>query len=351
MVEEKYMRRCFELAQRGIGNAAPNPMVGAVIVCDGKVIGEGYHRKCGEAHAEVNAIASVKNPELLKRSVMYVSLEPCSHYGKTPPCAKLILEKGIPEVIVANVDPFPEVSGRGIRMLREQGVKVQEGVLADEGWELNRRFFTFHTRKRPYVILKWAQSGDGFMDALRISAAEPPLHISNDQTALFAHKLRAEESAILVGTETAMLDNPSLTVRHWSGRNPVRVLLDRSLRVPQNYHIYDGTARTVVLTERLPDAPHPQVEYVTVAFDASGRASIPSVLDALYRLNLQSLIVEGGAALHRSFIEADLWDEMRIETAPELVVSQGVSAPAPKGRVVEKHTFGGHWVEVRRRMD
>lgn len=342
------MRRCFELARLGIGNAAPNPMVGAVIVCDGKVIGEGYHRRCGEAHAEVNAVASVRDKALLKRSVMYVSLEPCSHYGKTPPCAELILEKGIPEVVVANVDPFPEVSGRGIRMLRERGVKVTEGLLAEEGWELNRRFFTTHTRRRPYIFLKWAQTADGMMDAFRTSPDLPPLHISNEQTLILSHKLRAEESAILVGTTTALLDNPSLTVRHWAGRNPVRVLLDRTLRVPQGYHLYDGSARTLVLTERVPQSPHRAVEYVAVEFDASGRVSLPSLLEALFQRNLQSLVVEGGAALLRSFIESDLWDEMRIETAPELFIDHGVVAPSPKGKLTERHAYGGHFLEVRR---
>ncbi|MCQ2217011.1 MAG: bifunctional diaminohydroxyphosphoribosylaminopyrimidine deaminase/5-amino-6-(5-phosphoribosylamino)uracil reductase RibD [Paludibacteraceae bacterium] len=348
MVEEKYMQRCFELAQRGIGNAAPNPMVGAVIVCDGKIIGEGYHRKCGEAHAEVNAVASVKNPELLKRSVMYVSLEPCSHYGKTPPCANLILEKGIPEVVVANVDPFPEVSGRGIRLLREHGVKVTEGVMAEQGWELNRRFFTFHTKKRPYVILKWAQSADGYMDAYRDSAVVTPLRISNTQTSLLSHKLRAEESAIMVGTRTAILDNPSLTVRNWSGRNPVRILLDRALRVPQNYKLYDGQARTIVLSGSDPISPHPMVEYHKVKFDANGKAELSSLLEVLYQLQLQSVIVEGGAAMHRSFIEANLWDEMRVEINTQLMVKNGVEAPTALGTLVEEHDFNGHLLQVRR---
>lgn len=348
MIEEKYMRRCFELALRGIGNAAPNPMVGAVIVCDGKIIGEGYHRKCGQAHAEVNALASVKDPELLKRSVMYVSLEPCSHYGKTPPCANLIIEKGIPEVVVANVDPFPEVSGRGIRLLREHGVKVTEGILADEGWELNRRFFTFHTKKRPYVILKWAQSADGFMDGNRTSISQSPLHISNTGTSLLVHKLRAEESAILVGTRTALMDNPSLTVRNWAGRNPVRLLVDRTLKVPQDYHLYNDEARTIVLTQKAPVEKHPLVEYVEIEFDADGKADLASLLDALYRLNLQSVIVEGGASLLHSFLETGVWDEMRVETAPEIVVKAGVAAPPVAGTLVEERIIGGHSLQVRR---
>ncbi len=348
MIEEKYMWRCFELARRGKGNVAPNPMVGAVIVCDGKIIGEGYHRKCGEAHAEVNAVASVRDPELLKRSVIYVSLEPCSHYGKTPPCANLILDKGIPEVVVANVDPFPEVSGRGIRLLRDHGVKVTEGLLAEQGWELNRRFFTFHTKKRPYVILKWAQSADSFLDVCRDSADVPPLLISNPQSAILVHKLRSEESAILVGTRTALLDNPSLTVRHWAGRNPVRILLDRTLKVPQNYKLYDGTARTVVLTQKKPLISHPAVEYREVEFDAEGRVVVASLLSSLYELNLQSVIVEGGAALLRSFLESNLWDEMRVETAMDLVVKSGVEAPSLAGTLVEERFVGGHSLQVRR---
>ncbi len=350
MIDEAYMKRCFDLAKCGVGNVAPNPMVGAVLVFDDKIIGEGYHRKCGGPHAEVNAIASVRRPELLKRSVLYVNLEPCSHYGKTPPCANLIIEKNIPEVVIANVDPFPEVSGRGVNMLRAHGVKVTEGVLAEEGWNLNRRFFTFHTQRRPYVILKWAQSADGFIDKIRSSAAEPPVVISNSMTSVLVHKLRSEESAILVATHTALLDNPSLTSRGWNGKNPVRILLDRDLSVPAGYRLYDGASRTLVFTEKELGEKSPNVECVVLPFDGPNRTlKIDSLLSELYRLNIQSLVVEGGSALHRSFLDADLWDEMRVETALEMKLGKGVEAPNLCGTLVSEKILGGHVVQWLRR--
>ena len=240
-VEEKYMARCIELAKGGRGNVSPNPMVGAVVVHKGRIIGEGFHRKCGEAHAEVNAIASVKDESLLKDSTIYVSLEPCSHYGKTPPCAELIIRKGIPRVVVGCLDPFPEVSGRGVRMLREAGVEVVTDVMEEEARALNKAFMTLQTKGRPYIILKWAQSEDGFIDRLRMDVLEPVTVV---------HKLRSEVAAIMVGTRTALLDNPSLNVRHWSGNSPVRVVLDRRLVIPDSYRLLDGSLRTLIFTEK-----------------------------------------------------------------------------------------------------
>ena len=237
-VEEKYMARCIELAKGGRGNVSPNPMVGAVVVHKGRIIGEGFHRKCGEAHAEVNAIASVKDESLLKDSTIYVSLEPCSHYGKTPPCAELIIRKGIPRVVVGCLDPFPEVSGRGVRMLREAGVEVVTGVMEEEARALNKAFMTLQTKGRPYIILKWAQSEDGFIDRLRTDVSEPVTVLSSPETSRLVHKLRSEVAAIMVGTRTALLDNPSLNVRHWSGNSPVRVVLDRRLVIPDSFLTY-----------------------------------------------------------------------------------------------------------------
>lgn len=247
-IDEKYMRRCIQLARNGICHTAPNPMVGAVIVRDGKIIGEGYHVRCGEGHAEVNAIASVKDESLLKEATIYVSLEPCSHYGKTPPCADLIIRKGIPRVVVGCVDPFSLVAGRGIQKLRDAGIEVTVGVLEKECRELIRAFITFNVKKRPYITLKWAQSADGFIDIRRDEGA--PVRLSTPLSILAVHKMRAEQKAILVGRRTALLDNPSLTVREWYGQNPLRLVIDRQLTLPPHLHLFDGSTPTLVFTEK-----------------------------------------------------------------------------------------------------
>ena len=278
--DEKYMRRCLQLARNGQQNAKPNPMVGAVIVsADGRIIGEGYHVRCGEGHAEVNAFASVRAEDepLLKEATIYVSLEPCSHYGKTPPCADLIIQKGVRRAVVGCVDPFAEVQGRGIRKLREAGIEVTVGVLEAECKALNRRFFTFHREQRPYIILKWAQTVNGFIDD-----HFKPIQISNDFTKMLSHKLRAEEDAILVGRVTDERDKPQLTVREWSGPNPKRLIIDRA---------------------------H------------------PLNLESLHAHQIQSLIVEGGAKTLQSFIDKGLWDELRVETNLGMTVTDGTRAP------------------------
>ena len=285
--DEKYMRRCLQLAANGIQGARPNPMVGAVIVLPlyvegdgGRLIGEGYHVRCGEGHAEVNAFASVRPEDeaLLKDATIYVSLEPCSHYGKTPPCADLIVKKGVRRVVVGTIDPFAEVQGRGIKKLREAGIDVTVGVLEEECQWLNRRFFTFHREHRPYIILKWAQTANGFIDD-----NGKALQISNEQTQMLSHQLRAEEDAILVGHTTDIRERPQLTVRHWHGPNPKRIVLTH-------------------------DRP------------------IAQLMDDLYQHGIQSLIVEGGRQTHESFIAAGLWDEIRVETAP-ITVTDGTPAP------------------------
>ena len=278
--DEKYMRRCLQLAQNGQQNAKPNPMVGAVIVsADGRIIGEGYHVRCGEGHAEVNAFASVKAEDepLLKEATIYVSLEPCSHYGKTPPCADLIIKKGVRRVVVGCVDPFAEVQGRGIRKLREAGIEVKVGVLEKECMALNRRFFTFHREQRPYIILKWAQTANGFIDD-----HFQPVQLSNDFTKMLSHKLRAEEDAILVGRVTDERDKPQLTVREWNGPDPKRLVIDHA---------------------------H------------------PLNLESLHAHQIQSLIVEGGAKTLQSFLDKGLWDELRVETNLGMTVSDGTRAP------------------------
>lgn len=320
MEEEKYMRRCIELAKNGICNVAPNPMVGAVIVCEGRIIGEGYHIHCGEAHAEVNAIRSVKDESLLRRSTIYVSLEPCSHYGKTPPCADLIIEKQIPRIVIGCQDPFSEVAGRGIRKLRDAGREVTVGVLEKECRQLIRRFVTFNTLHRPYITLKWAESADRFIDRER-SGGKPAL-LSSPLTSMLVHKKRAETDAIMVGRRTALLDNPSLTVRNWYGRNPIRIITDSNLTLPPDLHIFDGSVPTIIFTAK----EHPEeknVTYITIDFE---RQPLLQIMEELYRRKIQSLLVEGGSQLHQSFIDMDLWDEAYVEKCPVRLHS-GVKAP------------------------
>ena len=290
--DEKYMRRCLQLAQNGRQNAKPNPMVGAMIVsADGRIIGEGYHVRCGEGHAEVNAFASVKAEDepLLKEATIYVSLEPCSHYGKTPPCADLIIKKGVRRVVVGCVDPFAEVQGRGIRKLREAGIEVKVGVLEKECMALNRRFFTFHREQRPYIILKWAQTANGFIDD-----HFQPVQISNDFSKMLSHKLRAEEDAILVGRVTDERDKPQLTVREWNGPDPKRLVIDHA---------------------------H------------------PLNLESLHAHQIQSLIVEGGAKTLQSFLDKGLWDELRVETNLGMTVSDGTRAPLIPAEAVVRETI------------
>lgn len=320
MEEEKYIRRCIELARNGLCNVAPNPMVGAVIVCDGRIIGEGYHIRCGEAHAEVNAIRAVKDPSLLKRSTIYVSLEPCSHYGKTPPCADLILEKEIPRIVIGCQDPFPEVAGRGIKRLREAGREVTVGVLEKECRQLIARFVTLNTLHRPYIVLKWAESSDLFIDFERVGG--DPAILSSPLTSMLVHKKRAEAEAIMVGTRTALLDNPSLTVRNWYGRNPIRVVPDRSLSLPNTLKIFDNSVPTLIFTEK----EHPgekNITYIPLHFTND---ILSQIMKELYQRKVQSLLVEGGSQLLQSFIHTGLWDEVFIEKCPGKLQS-GVKAP------------------------
>lgn len=320
--EEKYMKRCFQLAGGGEGETSPNPMVGAVIVHDGKIIGEGFHRKAGETHAEVNAITSVKNEELLKDSTMYVSLEPCSHYGKTPPCTGLIIRKGIPRVAIGCLDPFPEVSGRGIRILREAGIDIITGMLEKEARQLNPAFITLQEKQRPYIILKWAQSKDGYIDSGRKGSGEAPVKFSNPASRRLVHKLRSEVSAIMVGTNTALLDNPSLNIRHWAGRNPVRVVLDKSLRIPDNYKLLDDSTPTIIFTGEKAHSKG-NTSYITIDYT---KPVLTQTLAELKSRKLDSLLVEGGSELLTSFIREELWDEIRVETAP-FHLHGGVAAP------------------------
>lgn len=325
----RYMQRCLEIARLGAGYTAPNPMVGCVIVHGGKIIGEGYHMEYGGPHAEVHAIRSVRNPELLCESTLYVNLEPCSHYGKTPPCADLILHSKIPRVVIGTMDPFEEVSGRGIEKLRSGGILVESGILQEECRWLNRQFFTWHEKKRPYVILKWAQTTDGFIDAMRVPGqpAQPVL-ISNELSRRLVHKFRSEVSSILIGTNTAMNDNPSLTVRSWRGKSPLRLVIDRKGKLPGNLNVFDGSVPTLVFTEKDLFSKS-GVEFVTIRFESD---SINRILSELYQRKVQSVLVEGGAYTLQQFIDSGLWDEARIFSGTGIFGS-GTRAPRITGTV------------------
>ena len=307
ITDEIYMRRCLQLARNGMQNAQPNPMVGAVIVCDGRIIGEGYHVRCGEGHAEVNACASVRKEDehLLKSSTIYVSLEPCSHYGKTPPCADLIISKGFRRCVIGCQDPFAKVQGRGIQKLKDAGIEVVVGVLEEECKAVNKRFMTFHGKHRPFVTLKWAQSADGFIDG----------QISNTYTQMLCHKRRAEHQAILVGRRTFEVDKPSLTTREWYGSSPQRYVVSSQL-----------------LT--LPTGFHPLLS-----------TDVESMLHQLYQDGIQTVLVEGGAQLHQSFINSRLWDECYVEKGVKNIYGQ-VKAPVLFSAVwQETQVFGGHTIE------
>ena len=344
MEEEKYMRRCIELAGNGLCNVSPNPMVGAVIVCDGHIIGEGYHIRCGEAHAEVNAIRSVKDESLLKRSTIYVSLEPCSHYGKTPPCADLIIEKQIPRIVIGCQDPFSEVAGRGIQKLRDAGREVTVGILEKECKHLIRRFITFNTLHRPFITLKWAESADHFIDIERTDGK--PVILSSPLSSMLVHKKRAEADAIMVGRRTALLDNPSLTVRNWYGRNPIRIILDRTLSLPKDLQIFDGEIPTLIFTEK--ERPEKKsVTYITIDFSHN---PLIQIMKELYQRKIQSLLVEGGSQLLQSFIDNELWDEAFIEKCPSRLHS-GVKAPEISDKFsysIEEHFERQFWHYVHR---
>ena len=319
--DEKYIARCIQLAQNGQCNAAPNPMVGAVIVHQDRIIGEGYHIRCGEPHAEVNAIRSVKDESLLKESTIYVSLEPCSHYGKTPPCAELIIKKGIPKVVVGCMDPFSLVAGRGIQMMRQAGIEVHVGVLEKECQHLIRRFITSNTQNRPFITLKWAESKDGFIDLHR--SGGNPFIFSSPLSTMLVHKRRSEHAAILVGRKTALLDNPSLTTRHWYGKNPVRMVIDKDLTLPTHLSLFDGSTRTLVFTQKQCPDSFPNIEYIQLDFNQD---ILPQIMKALQQEKIQSLMVEGGRILLQSFIDAGCWDEAYIEQS-NVCLGDGVKAP------------------------
>ena len=313
-----FMRRALDLAQLGTGYARPNPLVGCVVTHQGRIIGEGWHQQYGGPHAEVNALASVENQSLLRESRVFVTLEPCAHHGKTPPCADLLIEKGVPEVVICNDDPFPLVAGRGIEKLRAAGIKVETGLLAPEGRQLNRRFFTFHEKKRPYLALKWAESADGFLAGPYFQ----PVQISCPQANLLTHQWRAEEAAILVGTRTALHDNPRLNLRDWPGQQPLRITIDKNLGLPLTHHLLDGSQPTLLYTYRT----RPDRENLTHVILPENVDLLPSILADLWERQIQSVLIEGGPTVLNGLIAAGLWDEIRVFKAP-LRLGQGIAAP------------------------
>ncbi len=336
------MARCIELARLGLSNVAPNPMVGSIIVCRGKIIGEGFHQEFGGPHAEVNAINEVSDARLLKESTLYVSLEPCAHYGQTPPCTNLIIEKQIPKVIIGTTDPFSEVAGKGIDKLLRAGIEVEVGVLEKECRELNKRFFTFHEKQRPYVILKWAQTADGYIDIDRSDKDfGTPTWVTGDLALRLVHKIRSEENAILIGTNTAEKDNPTLTVRHWSGRNPIRAVIDKDLRLAASLNVFDGLVKTLVFNSKK-EHSDTNISWIKIEFQNDVPAQ---VLHAFYQHNILSVIVEGGRQLIESFKEKGLWDEMHVFIGNKIFTG-GVKAPLAAGRYIAEEWLDTDLVKI-----
>lgn len=322
------MSRCVQLAMLGAGNVAPNPMVGAVLVYDNKIIGEGYHEKYGAAHAEVNCINNVseENKFLIEKSILYVSLEPCAHYGKTPPCTDLIIKNNIKKVIIGCKDVYKEVGGKGIQKLQNADVAVVSGVLEKECNDLNKRFFTFHQQFRPYIILKWAQSANG-----KIGSVDKRIFISNEYSNRLVHKWRSEETAILVGTNTALQDDPLLTVRLWEGKNPVRIVVDKGLKLPPSLKIFNTESKTIIYN-LIKNSTEENLVYIKLERENFTH----QLLNSLFEMNIQSVIIEGGTKTLQSFIDEGLWDEARVITNEELIIENGIPAPEMKNFILTK---------------
>ncbi len=323
-LDEFFMQRCMELAALGRGYVSPNPLVGCVIVHNDRIIGEGWHKKFGEAHAEVNAVAAVGNQELLKESTVYVNLEPCSHFGKTPPCVDLLIRHQVKKVVIANLDTHPKVLGEGIKKLREVGIEVITGILDKQGRELNKRFFTDVEKNRPYIILKWAETADGFIAQANYDSK----WISNEFSRQLVHKWRSEEDAILVGTKTVFHDNPQLNVREWTGRNPVRVVIDRFLKLSEKLNVFDRSQQTIIFNV----LKHEEHDNLILA-RVDEAEFLPQLLQDLHKRGIQSVIVEGGAQTLNFFITSGLWDEARIFKAMRSFGGKGIKAPELKGKL------------------
>lgn len=333
------MLRCLQLAQNGLGEVAPNPLVGAVLVCNEKIIGEGWHKKFGTAHAEVNCINSVRNEHkhLISKSTLYVNLEPCNHFGKTPPCSLLVLEKQIKNVVVGSADPNPAVSGSGIKQLRDSGVTVIESILPEQCNFLNRRFFTFHRKKRPFVILKMAQSADGFIAPTN----QQQLWLTNKFSQRLSHRWRTEEQAILVGKNTALIDNPELTARLWKGKNPLRIVIDKNNAIPSSNKLYNDAANTLVFNALKTDKQQ-HIEWQQISFTEN----VPQqILNELYKRNIQSVIIEGGAITAQHFLQENLVDEVRLITAP-CHLENGIKTPDFSGKLHDKFLLQKDVIEI-----
>lgn len=324
------MGRCLELAEKGLGNVAPNPMVGAVLVYNNRIIGEGWHQEFGKAHAEVNCLGSVPADQksLIKDSVLYVSLEPCSHHGKTPPCTELIIKSNIKNVVIGCIDPFLEVSGKGIQQMKDAGITVKTGILEEECRWLNRRFFTFIENKRPYIILKWAQTANHFIGYSSCPGEiNDRLMISGDASQRLVHKWRSEEPGIMAGTNTILQDDPMLNTRLWEGTSPVKVIIDKELKIPVDKKVFDGDSQTIIFNH-IKDSEEGSLLFYRIKKEEQ---DIPQILTALYTLAIQSILVEGGAALLKSFIDAELWNEARVITNTTLEIDNGLPAPVLQG--------------------
>ena len=333
-VHEKYIKRCIEIAKNGLPAAMPNPSVGAVVVHNDIIIGEGYTSAFGGNHAEVNAINSVKDKSLLAQSTIYVSLEPCSHFGKTPPCCNLIIENKIPNVVIGVTDSNEKVAGNGIKKLLEAGINVEVGILENECYQSNIRFFTFHEKKRPYIILKWAETQNGFI-APKIRNEQKPVWITNEYSRQLVHKWRSEEQAILVGTQTVIDDNPMLNVRDWTGKNPIRIVLDLNNRIPQENHIFDKSQETFVITN-------------DDIFNNNKLAQ--EIANFCFNRNIQSIIIEGGKRFLQTFIDANIWDEARVFRS-DTYFDDGIKAPILEAKIFEKFLIDGDELLIYRNYD
>lgn len=311
-IHEKYISRCIDIAKNGLGTTAPNPMVGCVIVHDSKIIGEGFTSPYGGSHAEVNAINSVKNKSLLKEATLYVTLEPCSHFGKTPPCADLIVKYQIPNVIIGTIDTNSKVAGQGITRLSESGFNVTVGILESECKEHHKRFFTFHNKKRPYIMLKWAETADGFI-APKTKNEQKPVWITNQYSRQLVHKWRAEEQAVLVGTNTVFEDNPSLTTRDWKGKHPIKIVLDKNETLSKDFKVFDSKSETLIVKE----------------------TTAKNICSTLFEADINSVIIEGGTKTLQLFIDSGLWDEARVFTG-KAIFNEGTKAPKLKGKLIDE---------------
>lgn len=353
-IHEKYIKRCIEIGKNGLGSTAPNPMVGCVIVHDQTIIGEGYTSPYGGAHAEVNAINNVKDQSLLSKATLYVTLEPCSHFGKTPPCADAIINYKIPKVVIGTMDTHVNVAGKGIEKLKASGCEVTVGVVEEEVKEHHKRFFTFHNKKRPYILLKWAETADGFI-APSSKDEQKPVWITNELSRQLVHKWRAEEQAILVGTNTVIEDNPSLTTRDWHGKNPIRVVLDKNSRLPNEIAVFDNQVKTIVISEKIgdrktltqtdhPKLNHPCVNQEILNWDLTGKIA-EQVCTILFNHDINSIIIEGGRQTLQTFIDENLWDEARVFIGDSNFI-KGTRAPRLIGKLISEEKINNDTLKI-----